>query len=52
MLETMAADVGASEIVLQDMIGDAADRWRSYELLAEAFELSSQGQEVKTAAGE
>jgi luciferase family oxidoreductase group 1 len=49
MLETMAADVGACEIVLQDMIGDAAERWRSYELLAEAFELDGEDRPAQAA---
>ena len=40
MLEIMAADVGAREIVCQDMIAERADRLRSYELLAEVFELT------------
>lgn len=40
MLEIMAADVGAAEIVLQDMIADRGDRARSYELLADAFALA------------
>lgn len=39
MLEIMAADLGADEIVLQDLIGRRDDRLRSYELLAEAFDL-------------
>ena len=41
MLEIMAADLGAEEIVLQDMVARRTDRLRSYELLAEAFELTA-----------
>ena len=49
MLEAMAAEVGADEFVLQDLIADPADRQRSYRLIADAFELSArEGQ----AAGE
>jgi len=40
MLEVMAADLDAKEIVIQDMIARREDRLRSYELLADAFELS------------
>ena len=41
MLQIMAADLGATEIVLQDMIARRSDRLRSYQLLAEVFELST-----------
>jgi hypothetical protein len=41
MLETMAADLGAGEIVIQDMLARREDRLRSYELLAHAFELAA-----------
>ena len=40
MLGIMAADVGAQEIVIQDLIARREDRLRSYELLAEAFRLA------------
>jgi luciferase family oxidoreductase group 1 len=47
MLEAMAAEVGADEFVLQDLIADPADRQRSYRLIADAFELSArEGQAV------
>jgi alkanesulfonate monooxygenase SsuD/methylene tetrahydromethanopterin reductase-like flavin-dependent oxidoreductase (luciferase family) len=36
-LERMAAETGAEEIMIQDMILDPAARLRSYELLAQAF---------------
>lgn len=39
MVEAMAAEVGADEFVLQDLIADPADRRHSYELIAEAFDL-------------
>lgn len=39
LLETMADEVGADELILQDLISDRADRRRSYELIAGAFEL-------------
>lgn len=41
MLQVMAADVGAHEIVVQDLIADQKDRLASYELIAEAFELTT-----------
>ena len=41
MLEAMAAEVGADELVLQDLIAEPADRQRSYELIAQAFELAT-----------
>lgn len=41
MLEVMAADLGAQEIVIQDMIARREDRIRSYELLADAFALTA-----------
>lgn len=41
MLEVMAADLGAQEIVIQDRIACRNDRVRSYELLADAFALTS-----------
>jgi len=37
MLEVMAADLGAQEIVIQDRIARRDDRIRSYELLADVF---------------
>jgi luciferase family oxidoreductase group 1 len=43
MLEIMAADVGAREIVIQDLIARRDDRLRSYELLAETFGLADGG---------
>ncbi|HVW44604.1 MAG TPA: LLM class flavin-dependent oxidoreductase [Amycolatopsis sp.] len=41
MLQIMADDLGAEEIVLQDMIARREDRLRSYALLADTFELSA-----------
>ena len=41
MLEIMAVDVGADEIVVQDLIAGQDDRVASYELLADAFALSA-----------
>lgn len=43
-LEAMAAEVGADELMLQDLIADPADRRLSYELIARAFELSGPGE--------
>lgn len=41
MLEVMAADLGAEEIVVQDLISRRDDRIRSYGLLADAFALTA-----------
>lgn len=41
MLETMAAEVGADELILQDLIAQPSDRQRSYELIADAFGLAA-----------
>jgi luciferase family oxidoreductase group 1 len=51
MLTLMAADLGAKEIVLQDLIGSREDRLRSYELLAEEFDLTSRGPAQVARAG-
>lgn len=40
LIETMAADVSADEIMIQDMILDQSARQRSYQLLAKAFALT------------
>lgn len=40
LIETMAADVAADEVMIQDMILDQTARRRSYQLLAEAFALT------------
>jgi luciferase family oxidoreductase group 1 len=42
MLESMADEVGADEIVLQDLIADPTDRRDSYRLIAETFDLGPQ----------
>jgi luciferase family oxidoreductase group 1 len=39
LLGEMAAEIGAREIVIQDLLERRADRVRSYELIAEAFDL-------------
>jgi len=39
LLEAMAAEVGADEFVLQDLIADPLARQHSYRLIGEAFEL-------------
>lgn len=39
MLEVMAADLGADEIVVQDLIASQVDRQESYALIADAFDL-------------
>ncbi|WP_016909356.1 LLM class flavin-dependent oxidoreductase [Streptomyces xiaopingdaonensis] len=39
MLEAMAEEVGADGFVLQDLIASPSDRQRSYELIADTFEL-------------
>jgi hypothetical protein len=39
-LEEMVAATGADELMLQDMIARPADRLRSYELIADVFDLS------------
>lgn len=51
MLESMAAEVGAHEIVLQDRIARRTDRIRSYELLADAFALPAQRPAAGRVAG-
>jgi alkanesulfonate monooxygenase SsuD/methylene tetrahydromethanopterin reductase-like flavin-dependent oxidoreductase (luciferase family) len=48
MLEVMAADLGAEEIVVQDLIARRTDRIRSYELLAGAFDLAAESAAVAT----
>jgi alkanesulfonate monooxygenase SsuD/methylene tetrahydromethanopterin reductase-like flavin-dependent oxidoreductase (luciferase family) len=40
MLDAMAAEAEADEVILHDLIADPADRRRSLELAAEAFELT------------
>lgn len=40
MLGSMASEVGADELVLQDMIADPADRQHSYRLIADAVGLT------------
>jgi luciferase family oxidoreductase group 1 len=40
LIEAMAAEVAAEEVMIQDMILDQRARLRSYELLAEAFALT------------
>ncbi len=40
LIQAMATEVGAEEVMIQDMILDQRARLRSYELLAEAFALS------------
>lgn len=41
LIEAMAADVAADEVMIQDMILDQSARRRSYQLLAEAFALTA-----------
>ena len=41
LIEECVAETGADEVVIQDLIAEPDDRIRSYELIAEAFELAS-----------
>ena len=38
MLEQLATEAGADEVMVQDLVADPVDRIRSYQLLAAAFE--------------
>jgi alkanesulfonate monooxygenase SsuD/methylene tetrahydromethanopterin reductase-like flavin-dependent oxidoreductase (luciferase family) len=51
LLETMTDEIGAEEIVVQDMIARPADRTRSYDLIAGAFELAAAGQQASAGRG-
>ncbi|MER5917586.1 MsnO8 family LLM class oxidoreductase [Streptomyces sp. NPDC001982] len=42
ILEAMAEETGADEIILQDFIGSPEDRLRSYTLISKAFELAAE----------
>jgi luciferase family oxidoreductase group 1 len=51
LLETMTDEIGAEEIVIQDMIARPAERTRSYDLIAGAFELATAGQQASAGRG-
>ena len=48
---SMAAEVEADEIVIQDLIADPTDRLTSYRLIAQAFDLRSNAEPYAVSAG-
>jgi luciferase family oxidoreductase group 1 len=50
-LEQMAAESGADELMVQDLIADPVDRRRSHQLLAEAFGLAARPPVLRGADG-
>lgn len=50
-VEALARDYGASEVIVVTITHDHAARKRSYELLADAFELTRRGATTRSAAG-
>ena len=51
-LEQMVEESGADELMIQDLIADPADRRRSHELLAQAFDLKPQPEPAETEQGQ
>ena len=51
LLEAMVAEVEADEPMVQDLIGEPADRLTSYRLIAEVFDLRGRGPYAGRIAG-
>jgi hypothetical protein len=49
-LQSMAAEVEADEIIIQDLIAQRSDRLTSYRLLAESFDLRGNAEQQPVSA--